>query len=420
MQTKPRAIRMAHLLDHATSKYCRSFPQQLAASVLINLAWIAAVFTSCWFTWTQLLPVLRKSGQNDIWTGLYTYVWVAVFWFVLWLLRRVCLLMIAGANGTGPRIGAALTAGLAEICADLVLYFGLYLILGYNSLIRIVQRKPSFRALAMFALCAAIVFLWLTVKAFVIPLAMHEKRFFFPALFRAIRLAVTRRLFPKLIAAQLLILTCGALMFITGYTIASQCLGLPSFFNGIPPVVMTYLAPLWYVFCGYLFTIPFQPVFNLLCAACADTAARADMELPERAGLGSRTVSFFIDFVLTAIVLLGLVLAVLLPLADGQLGQITSRFTGAAFWVVMAALLICANLLCAVSEALFGGKTPGKKMMGLRTVSANSAPPSFAQVYLRALLRLVDILGLGAIMIFGGKSKTRLGDIIAKTHVVYD
>lgn len=73
-------------------------------------------------------------------------------------------------------------------------------------------------------------------------------------------------------------------------------------------------------------------------------------------------------------------------------------------------------------EWFWGGRTVGKKVVGLRVVDVTGLRLSFAQVLIRNLLRTVDSLPVfyllgGAVMILNRKMQ-RLGDIAAGTIVV--
>lgn len=75
-------------------------------------------------------------------------------------------------------------------------------------------------------------------------------------------------------------------------------------------------------------------------------------------------------------------------------------------------------------EYAMGGRTPGKKLMGLRVISSRGVKLRFPDVLMRNLLRPVDTLP--AIMLLGGTVAfidhlhRRLGDLAAETLVVRD
>ena len=70
-----------------------------------------------------------------------------------------------------------------------------------------------------------------------------------------------------------------------------------------------------------------------------------------------------------------------------------------------------------------GGGTPGKRMLGMRIVSAqDGGAPGLGKSIIRNLLRFVDMLPfaylLGVILIASSDTKQRLGDRAAGTYVV--
>jgi len=90
--------------------------------------------------------------------------------------------------------------------------------------------------------------------------------------------------------------------------------------------------------------------------------------------------------------------------------------------VVLAAFLVfwCYFLLF---EALNHGRTPGKRLMGIRVVMDTGHPITFAAAAVRNLIRIVDALPFGmvglAFVLFHPQNK-RLGDIVAGTVVARD
>lgn len=75
-----------------------------------------------------------------------------------------------------------------------------------------------------------------------------------------------------------------------------------------------------------------------------------------------------------------------------------------------------------VSELLWRGQTPGKKILGLRVMDERGLKLRPAQVVIRNLLRFVDMLPLfyavgGMVSLFNSRSQ-RLGDLAAGTVVV--
>jgi uncharacterized RDD family membrane protein YckC len=92
----------------------------------------------------------------------------------------------------------------------------------------------------------------------------------------------------------------------------------------------------------------------------------------------------------------------------------------AAVWTVLAFLLFVGYDI--TFEVLASGRTPGKRMNGLRVVREDGGPVTFPISAVRNVLRIVDILpgtylvGIASILI--AKRNQRLGDLAAGTLVV--
>jgi uncharacterized RDD family membrane protein YckC len=130
------------------------------------------------------------------------------------------------------------------------------------------------------------------------------------------------------------------------------------------------------------------------------------------AGLGSRAVAGTLDLVLKA-----LVIACLLVLVIALLG-----IDGAIVILPMAAI---AMLLFDVAfETLGGGRTPGKRLSGLRVVRSSGRPVDLVASMIRNVLRLVDGLPLSyvptIVSIIVTRRNQRPGDLAADTVVIRD
>jgi uncharacterized membrane protein SpoIIM required for sporulation/uncharacterized RDD family membrane protein YckC len=136
----------------------------------------------------------------------------------------------------------------------------------------------------------------------------------------------------------------------------------------------------------------------------------------ELAGVGSRTAAWLIDL---ALVWLVTILALLLAL-----GLVTTEATQAARWAFVTLFLLNAFLLIgyfAVCEAASGGRTPGKQLLGLRTVMDTGKRITVTAAIVRALLLIVDFpLLIGPVLMTLHRSNKRLGDLAAGTIVVRD
>lgn len=127
-------------------------------------------------------------------------------------------------------------------------------------------------------------------------------------------------------------------------------------------------------------------------------------------GLGSRFLAQMIDWVLTALVIAAL--AILLYAIGG--GVATAVFLVLAFLIWFGYDVLF--------EVLANGRTPGKRLCGLRVVRSGGQPIGFVASAVRNLMRLVDgplTLYLGGIIsVVVSKKNQRLGDMAADTLVV--
>ena len=136
---------------------------------------------------------------------------------------------------------------------------------------------------------------------------------------------------------------------------------------------------------------------------------------PEPAPLLRRTPAFLLDQVAVALLVIPPALAVGVPfeavLSPGE----TRR-------VVFLALMAVAFLYHFTLE-LCTGRTPGKRVFGLRTVQADGSALSVRGSFLRNALRLVDGLGYWTVAVavigYRGDGK-RIGDVVGDTLVVWD
>jgi uncharacterized membrane protein SpoIIM required for sporulation/uncharacterized RDD family membrane protein YckC len=136
----------------------------------------------------------------------------------------------------------------------------------------------------------------------------------------------------------------------------------------------------------------------------------------ELAGVGSRTAAWLIDL---ALVWLVTILVLMLTV-----GLILTEAAEAARWAVVTLFLVNAFLLIgyfAVCEAASGGRTPGKQLLGLRTVMDTGKRITVTAAFVRALLLIIDFpLFIGPVLMTLHRSNKRLGDLAAGTIVVRD
>ncbi len=148
----------------------------------------------------------------------------------------------------------------------------------------------------------------------------------------------------------------------------------------------------------------------------------------ELAGLGSRFLALIVDqaiqFATLAAIFAGIVLAAshsskhLVPDAAEKLGESLA----VAFIVTVAFAILFGYFI--LSEAVWNGQTPGKKLLGLRVVRDGGYPIDFGASLIRNLIRvgeaLVGYYVLAAISALISPENKRLGDLAAGTIVVRD
>jgi uncharacterized RDD family membrane protein YckC len=127
------------------------------------------------------------------------------------------------------------------------------------------------------------------------------------------------------------------------------------------------------------------------------------------AGFGRRFAAFFIDLSFISGIT-GLVAWAASPLPSWLATLLTTTLGFIAMWGY--------HILCEVS---FAGRSPGKRMVGLRVVDARGLPVALRQSLVRNLARALDMAPLGGIGMAScliDAQRRRLGDIAAGTLVV--
>jgi uncharacterized RDD family membrane protein YckC len=134
------------------------------------------------------------------------------------------------------------------------------------------------------------------------------------------------------------------------------------------------------------------------------------LDLP-LAGVGSRFIAALIDTSIQVAALIGLSLL--------RAGLPGNGVVSAVFIVVAFVLFTGYDISF---ETLASGRTPGKRVTGLRVVTAGGAPVRFTTSAIRNVLRVVDILPgtylVGIVTIVLTTRNQRLGDLAAGTLVV--
>lgn len=133
------------------------------------------------------------------------------------------------------------------------------------------------------------------------------------------------------------------------------------------------------------------------------------------AGPGTRLGAYFVDLGLRG----ALTLAVSSLVGVIASFDVLQSFSTGAFLLMLFAL----EWLYGVGfEGLWSGRTPGKRMLGLRVIRTDGCPITFYDALLRNLLRAADALpllyGFAFLSAFTSRRFQRLGDRVAGTMVI--
>ena len=142
------------------------------------------------------------------------------------------------------------------------------------------------------------------------------------------------------------------------------------------------------------------------------------------AGLGSRSAAFIIDqLLLMAFNILSVI--VLFFVLDGM-SKMEFIFIGNSLPIALTiiALFIINWGYFFAFEFFSGGRTIGKKLIGIRVIQENGHSITLLSSFIRNLIRIIDSLPtayfLGILMIFFHSKHKRLGDLVAGTIVVHE
>ncbi|WHY75327.1 RDD family protein [Neobacillus sp. WH10] len=157
---------------------------------------------------------------------------------------------------------------------------------------------------------------------------------------------------------------------------------------------------------------------------------RLDIKTPEYvsiqfqlAGLGSRAAAFIIDQLLLTVVNI-LTIVVLFFVMDGisSVQFLPDSFIPIAITIIILFIVNWGYFFA--FEFFLGGRTIGKKLIGIRVIQENGHSITLLSSFIRNLIRIIDSLPtayfLGIIMIFFHPKHKRLGDLVAGTIVIHE
>jgi len=154
------------------------------------------------------------------------------------------------------------------------------------------------------------------------------------------------------------------------------------------------------------------------------TVTGIDVEL-RIAGPGGRSYAFIIDWHIRALIAVAWLFAGSFAYlaSTGLIPSMEPTQAGFTLFVAMPSIAIY-FLYHPVLEVVMRGRTPGKRIAGVRIVKRDGGVPSTGALLVRNLFRIIDSLpavycvGLAATMTT--KHSVRIGDIAAGTLLVYD
>jgi uncharacterized RDD family membrane protein YckC len=154
-----------------------------------------------------------------------------------------------------------------------------------------------------------------------------------------------------------------------------------------------------------------------------DSATGVEVSLPV-AGPGARSYAFVIDWHIRVVV--AIAWYVVGALLFNGAWSLAAPLEPSAAWFGLVLLPAVAIYLLyhPVLEIAMRGRTPGKRMAGVRIVTHDGALPAVPAHLIRSVFRLVDSLpvfyGIGLVTSVVTKNHVRIGDLAAGTLLVYD
>ena len=152
-----------------------------------------------------------------------------------------------------------------------------------------------------------------------------------------------------------------------------------------------------------------------------ETPELVEIEMP-LAGIGSRFVAVLIDTLiwLAAVAAISLVFWILSP-GIGAFSRLSAQ------WAIAVYMLISFLLnwgYFTLFEAFWGGRTPGKRIAGIRVIQRSGRAIGLFESMARNFIRYIDQIpffyAVGVIAVFASRQHQRLGDLAAGTLVVRD
>ena len=137
------------------------------------------------------------------------------------------------------------------------------------------------------------------------------------------------------------------------------------------------------------------------------------------ASLGGRSYAFVIDWHIRTVAALAWYMASTAIVYQ----ELVVPKPDATFYFVVVAPTTAIYFLYHLVLEVATGRTPGKRIAGVRIVSVDGQPPGVGALAIRNVLRILDSLllySVGLISVLVTRQSVRIGDIAAGTLLVYD
>lgn len=143
------------------------------------------------------------------------------------------------------------------------------------------------------------------------------------------------------------------------------------------------------------------------------------------AGLGSRAAAYLLDGLILSVINILVVVVLLILLTGGaSFTALDDDISSIIFGIAIVGLFILNWGYFVFMEFYFGGKTIGKRALGIRVIQDNGHSLTLLSSFIRNVMRIVDSLPAsyltGLLMIFFHPQHKRVGDLVAGTIVVHE
>ncbi len=140
------------------------------------------------------------------------------------------------------------------------------------------------------------------------------------------------------------------------------------------------------------------------------------------AGIGSRFLAIAIDTLLQGLIYSGVLLIARVFVEDFSNHNITNIWDSMFAVTLLGVLFLIYVGYYLFLETIWNGQTIGKKLVHIRVRKEDGTNPSFWNILLRNIIRLIDFLpflyAFGILVMFTNNKAKRLGDLAAGTIVV--